>query len=541
MTILLVVGYGGFTHAAPILELGRILAARGHRIEFATHQGQEQWTQDADYSFVARTHTMGASLPPAASDAHYLRMQQSDMRVDADEWLRPMHTVEGFWAADYAHLTHEVIPACRPDIIVADFFVDAARDVQIQLGIPIAVVWPQMPYGMLNVSYIPGMPGFQLDALTSEHASLWTRLRAELRPLGALPAIFRFLRFTKKMRDGAGVHYMLPVLNKPNYLILVNSFWGLETPKDLPPLVAAVGPILSEEYPPLEKSFLGFYNTHSRVLYVAFGTHIRILPPDLTKFITAITTTLRDGLIDGVIWAANETQMGLFNRSEGVVGEEHTVGDLVDNNHPSWLFTPFAPQRAILEHENTVLFLSHGGGSSANEGLFHGTPMLTLGFYFDQTQNGMRLTDADVGLALDKLGFSTEEVIDKMRWILRDEGGTVAQNVTRMRHIARVSARKKHHGADLIEEVMYDHHFSLEVPGAGASTAEFSKRRRPMHLETADMRMSAWRARNWDLTLLGLLGGASVVAVVYGIRTQWTLLARELRSSFAFVQELLRR
>jgi hypothetical protein len=31
-----------------------------------------------------------------------------------------------------------------------------------------------------------------------------------------------------------------------------------------------------------------------------------------------------------------------------------------------------------------------------------------------------------------------------------------------------------------------------------------------MHLRTADARMSAWRARNWDLTALGILIGVSV-------------------------------
>ncbi|PYI05190.1 hypothetical protein BO78DRAFT_295182, partial [Aspergillus sclerotiicarbonarius CBS 121057] len=60
----------------------------------------------------------------------------------------------------------------------------------------------------------------------------------------------------------------------------------------------------------------------------------------------------------------------------------------------------------------------------------------------------------------------------------------------------------KYFGADLIEEVVYD--TELRVVGG--------KETRPMHLQTADMRMPVYRARNWDLMavsglVMGLLGG----------------------------------
>jgi hypothetical protein len=42
------------------------------------------------------------------------------------------------------------------------------------------------------------------------------------------------------------------------------------------------------------------------------------------------------------------------------------------------MFPTFAPQRAILEHESTNIYYIHGGGSSANEGLFHGKRMIVM-------------------------------------------------------------------------------------------------------------------------------------------------------------------
>ncbi|KAK7431788.1 hypothetical protein QQZ08_001728 [Neonectria magnoliae] len=175
-TVLLVVGTGGFTHAAPVLELGHVLAKRGHTIVFATHRGQQKWVEDnPSCSFVSQVYTMGDPMNPQKEAAHYLHMQQTDPRESYVEYFRPKFAVDAFWASDYACL-RRVVDEASPDLILADFFVDAARDVGLQRCIPVAMVWPQMPYGFVDVSYISGLPGFQVDALTSEKALLWTRI-----------------------------------------------------------------------------------------------------------------------------------------------------------------------------------------------------------------------------------------------------------------------------------------------------------------------------------------------------------------------------
>ncbi|KAH6888172.1 UDP-glucosyl transferase family protein [Thelonectria olida] len=507
-TILLVVGTGGFTHAAPVLELGRILAKRGHIIQFATHQGQQKWVEgNPAYSFISQVYTMGDPMSAQKEEAHYLHIQQTDPRVSYMEYFRPKFTVDAFWTSDYACL-QRIVQESLPDMILADFFVDAARDIGLQYCIPVAMVWPQMPYGMVGASYIPGLPGFQVDALTSETASIWTRIRAALRPIRAARATLSYLRFVRDMRRGSGVHYALKKLGKPDYLVLVNSFWGLETPKDLPPLVAAVGPILSDEYPDLDDLTMSFFAVHTRVVYVSFGTHVQVPPDYLERILGALVRHLDEGTIDGIIWAANKAQLGLFPRSQ-ILGESKViVDDILSDRDPHWLFTPFAPQRAILDRPQTVLFVTHGGGSSVNEATFHGTPMLSLGFFFDQPLNGLRIQEAGVGLFLDKAAFTQIEVYEKTRALLKDENGMTAKNVQRMRHIAQISSRKKEFAADLIQEMLYDHKYNLAV-----QTGSGRRRQRPMHLETADARMSAWRAQNWDLTCMGLLVIGGVVAM----------------------------
>jgi hypothetical protein len=59
-----------------------------------------------------------------------------------------------------------------------------------------------------------------------------------------------------------------------------------------------------------------------------------------------------------------------------------------------------------------------------------------------------------------------------------------------------MAAPRKYLGADLIEEVLYDTELRFEN----------GNELRPSHLQTVDMRMPVYRARNWDLMAVMALG-----------------------------------
>lgn len=77
--ILMVVTVGGYTHAAPVLELGKILACRGHIVEFATLKGQEKWTEDFT------VYSMGPGPSEKDLEEHYLRMREWDAKKGFDD------------------------------------------------------------------------------------------------------------------------------------------------------------------------------------------------------------------------------------------------------------------------------------------------------------------------------------------------------------------------------------------------------------------------------------------------------------------------
>ena len=201
-----------------------------------------------------------------------------------------------------------------------------------------------------------------------------------------------------------------------------------------------------------------------------------------------------------------------------------TYGVLLKNGHPQWRFVDFAPQRAILDSSSTKLFLTHAGPSSANESIYHGVAMLAMGIYGDQLSNSMRLEAAGVALAIKKESFSSDELYHKIGKLIQDPKGTFQRNVLRLQRIAFSTSRRKELAADLIEERLYDHELRHQEQDKGKTRGPFAvvggdrmRELRPMHLQTADMRMSWAKAHNLDICLLGLGVGFGGPVIVIGL------------------------
>lgn len=424
--------------------------------------------------------------------------------------------MESSWPDAYRSLSELVNdPSTRPDMILSDYWVDATRDISFEHDIPLAMHWPQMPTAMLHAPYIPGTPGLQIDILSSEYATLWQRWRSSIAIYTSALHYYRYLRWRKHMRSEAGVYRQLPTLTKPDYLCLVNSLFGFEVPKDIPPNVAAVGPILSDSVDSLGEPYTTFLAKRSKVLYVCLGTHVLLPSTSIEKLLLGALASLKAGEIDGIIWPmrpmARSQLDGAALMPVYLSQESHgestrasvsfmSITELLNGSHPALLFTEFAPQRSLLQDERVAIFLSHGGPASANEALFAGIPLVTLSVYFDQVQNEMRLRDAGVSIPLDKDNFSATDVGMAIGSIAQDQlaRGPITANVERMQRIARIAARRKYLAVDLIEEVLADHE-GRRLEREALKSQSTRAKPRYMHLQTADVRMPFWKAKNWDL------------------------------------------
>lgn len=516
--------------AAPILEICAVLAARGHTIEFATLSGREKLA--ASYPFVSAIHVVGPAISAAEDEKHYLIFSRWNWNTAAGkrDIVRGKMAFDSFWPATYRGL-REVVRAHKPDFIFSDFQVEAALDIAHEFRLPHAVMWPQMPWLMMPQKYIPGQPGMQQRCLTSEHASIYDRLFEMTFLLRSAPYFLHWVFWTQAMRRREGVAPR-PKLSKPDYLVFLNNFYGMETPRDTPPLVHPVGPILADSYAPLEGPVKDFLDTHKRVSLVAFGTHVILDTAKITKIIRGLDDAIASGATDGVLWALSARSRKMLDTKMKVPSSSlsHlTLGELLDNKHPAWHFAAWAPQRAALEHPCTVLFLTHSGPSSVNESIYHGVPMVAMGIFGDQMITSMRIERSGIAVRLNKETFDAAALTSAIRTVLMVEKQAFQKNVERMQRIAAIGSRRKQYAADLVEEHLYDWDGRFEnsvlsksplVDNVGASSLGGSndiygrgKELRPMHLQTPDMRMSWIRLHNVDIALV-LLGWAGLLLVI---------------------------
>lgn len=465
---------------------------------------------------MSKVHVVGRDFTKLEDEELYQLFDASGIKTrrQRDNWWRGLGVFASWWPEVYANL-RSICEHSRPDFIFADGLDDAAIDLGRQLGIPCAALFPQMHPNIAPASYIPGLPGYQLRHLTSDRASLWDRMVEEIHKRRMLSAARDFMASCYRMHHEAGVPAGggdTPA--KPDFLMLVNSFTGMETPRDLPPLVQYVGPILSDNFPAIaaETPLEGFLDDHHRVLYVAFGSHVHTPEWRMLRLIDGIAAAMNAKQIDGVVWAMKGVPPKPIGNDKTY--RDSTIGyeRLFANSDPHWLFQQWVPQRAILSHPSVQLFLSHCGGSSTMEAAYHGVPVVAMGIYGDQLGHARRLEAAGLAIRLDKDEFSAIELEHAITRILND--GHFLRNALRVCRIAHANSERKHVAAHMIEALIYDHELRYErslhehewrssEPGHQSTALSHGAHQalRPCHLETADMRMTWMRRHNIDIII----------------------------------------
>ncbi|KAF0471133.1 UDP-Glycosyltransferase/glycogen phosphorylase [Gigaspora margarita] len=125
---------------------------------------------------------------------------------------------------------------------------------------------------------------------------------------------------------------------------------------------------------------------------------------------------------------------------------------ILNNEHPHIHIVKYAPQFAILSHENTRLFLSHGGAVSSHESIYTATPMLILPMLGDQPGNAEKLEVYGMALRFMNNNLEINVVVSKVKKLINEE--SFKKNAERLQFLVKVNSKRKYRGADLIEVVM---------------------------------------------------------------------------------------
>ena len=83
----------------------------------------------------------------------------------------------------------------------------------------------------------------------------------------------------------------------------------------------------------------------------------------------------------------------------------------------NFMLRPWLPQKDIISHEKTKLFVTHCGANGVVEGMYSGTPMLGFPQMFEQRSACLRLKHLGVGQVFNDKTDTVESLAEKIRSI----------------------------------------------------------------------------------------------------------------------------
>ena len=216
-----------------------------------------------------------------------------------------------------------------------------------------------------------------------------------------------------------------------------SSLWLIETdsvidyPRPLMPHVLEVGGLVATAASPLVSELEAFVSVaRNGVILVSFGSWLEeTLPQDFADKLMSVFMQLKES----VIWKTSS---------------------VLPANIPARIkVMKWIPQKDILGHLKTRLFITHGGNNGQFEALFHGVPMITMPIQADQPYDATRVEYKGFGLRVNPFDFTTDELLGKINTILTNK--TYEENIKKASEIYRF--RREHpaeRAANGIEHVL---------------------------------------------------------------------------------------
>jgi UDP:flavonoid glycosyltransferase YjiC (YdhE family) len=416
-----------FGHVGPLLAQGEELARRGWRVSVASLEDGRQLLRDHPrLEFLSLGQ---GDLTQAEIDI--LRDRITRATSFSQSMLTIVKTLGRGWVEAY-DATVAVLERDMPDVLVADLSSTAAISAAESLGIPCVVNNPDL-LTMLPAGLLPAAPDVPLPLSGKSIGSIGP-LDRRLNPLQSFVGsrltnalVGRPLNAARKARGLNKIDFQRWLRDKQ---ILVDSAFGLEYPRRLPPNVHMVGPMFTESPEVLPADYAAWLGDADGrpVVYANLGTIARPWHELLQRMADAFSTQQFRTL-----WVVPADLQSLLPDSlPETVRVERWV--------PS--------QLGVLRHPEVRAFVSHCGVNSVHEAIWSDTPVIGMPLFAAQGDMALRVQDARVGSRLDKHRFTPEQLRAHIRAACSD--AEVRRNMATIRQTF-VAAGGVRRAADLIE------------------------------------------------------------------------------------------
>jgi UDP:flavonoid glycosyltransferase YjiC (YdhE family) len=371
-------------HLGPLLLQADELVRRNWRVSVASFEEARP--------FVVRHPGIAfLSLGPTGVDHRYVSKMIDRITFDPS-FARGMRLILGglaaHWTEDYDHVL-DVLQRETPDVVIADLSHTAAISAAETVGITCVINNPDLLTLLPTLPPTPGIPlplsGKSIRSIGTFDRLLYPLQRA-IRMLGADVLVGWPLNAGRRSRGLPRVNIHTWFLQK---MVLVNSSFGLEYPRSLPPQVHMVGPMLPPDVSALPPHYAAWLASGRPVVYVCLGTIARPWRELLERMARGL-----EAIEFRVLWAMPSELRPL----------------LPSKLPPNIRLESWVPQPAVLRHPNVQAFVSHCGTNSVQESIHAGTPIVGIPLFAAQGDMAVRIKDAGIGSWLNKHRFSPEEL-----------------------------------------------------------------------------------------------------------------------------------
>lgn len=412
-------------HLSPLVHQANALQARGWKVAIASTSEiswyVHEYCPDADWIELA-------PQPKELADLFASGSAEDDFKKSISSILTWLYEI---WPFMFDDLLKKL--DTKPDLFIVDISTFAGIYLAEYLQIPCIINNPliltNLPSHILPSSNEIPLP---FDKTSIYQMGKWHHLRYPL--LRMLRNVGLHLAFQKKLNERRRLRH-LPDSNRSDLkavLYLINTAFGLEYERPLPPAIKMVGPMIPKTFAPLPDEVREWLDKDIPTVFLSFGTLVPYTKELIAKLIQALNSDRFQ-----LLW--------LLNRKFRHLLPEHLPSNFrIETWVPSTL--------SVFCHTKVQAFISHCGINSVQESLYFGTPVVGIPFFADQEDMGYRLKDSGAGVLLDKISFTPDELKEAVHTVMNSEKVLKAKEKIRASlHLAGGID----HACDLIENVAY--------------------------------------------------------------------------------------
>ncbi|KXN65074.1 glycosyltransferase family 1 protein [Conidiobolus coronatus NRRL 28638] len=433
LNIAMSMGIGSRSHIKFLLEITQQLSDRGHKITFLSLDGFESFVKGYNITF----QSVGSISMGVGSVFQLTPFKRGDPFnkgiVDVDKLVYNVYsnTFKNF---------EKYYEESKPDLIICDWCNPSCFDSAAKHSVPMMIGYQTLTPIAESFHTI----SLGLEPSTIEDYSFIKRLdHTFIEPWRQWYEHYPLKMKLKRAKQENGVPAHIG-LEWTNYgLGIAHSYVGYENSRNTPSHVIPVGPVFSDKIDPL---------TPDKVIYVGFGSLTQLQPELSEGMLKHFHKLLEHNWIDGVIWGGMaNTNLKKFPKKYTVDGMEFPTKSILDGTHQQIKLLKWAPQRSILNHPSTKLFLTHGGLDSIYESINSATPMIILPFLGDQPRNAVLIKENGIGDYLEWDDDSEIQTYSKFFNLLNPDNIQLQQNLEHHQLMNQLSSQRKTFGANLIE------------------------------------------------------------------------------------------